>query len=266
MAVAVRRIDARARALPDFVVIGAQKAGTTTLYAQIVANASVLPALRKEVHYFDAAPRPLGWYRAFFPREARVREVARRTGSVHVGEATPFYLCHPAAPTRMRAVVPYARLIAILREPVSRAVSGYHHAVRMGDETRAIHVALDPEHADELATPADTAWYDDPRCPIRRRGYLVRGHYAEQLARWLAVYPRDQLLVLDTTELAGGVAAARALDFLGVSGTGGAPLPNRNVGHYDAVPDRVRRRLADHFAPHNARLWELLGESWEWPA
>jgi hypothetical protein len=260
--IASRRWNAHGRVLPDFVILGAQKSGTTTLYTQLGTHPAVMPALRKEVHYFDASPRPIEWYRAFFPRRRAVEARRSAVGHAATGEATPFYLFHPAAPARLRAAVPHARLVVVLRDPVERAVSGYHHAVRMGDETRPIDVALDPANVEVL--PDAPEWYDDPACPARLRGHLVRGHYAEQLERWFATVPREQVLVLETRELAGGVALGKTLDFVGLPRPAVDPEADRNVGAYDSPDPEIERRLRDYFAPHNDRLFTLLGSRFDW--
>jgi hypothetical protein len=262
--IASRRWNAHGRVLPHFVILGAQKSGTTTLYAQLATHAAVMPALRKEVHYFDASRRPIEWYRAFFPRRRAVEARERVVGAAVTGEATPFYLFHPGAPARLRAAVPHARLVVVLRDPVERAVSGYHHAVRMGDERRSIDVALDPANVEEL--PEALEWYDDPACPARLRGHLARGRYAEQLERWFAALPREQVLVLETHELARGVALGRTLDFLGLSRTTVDLESDRNVGAYDPPTHEVEERLRDYFAPHNERLFSLLGYRLDWPS
>jgi len=261
--IASRRWNAHGRVLPDFVILGAQKSGTTTLYTQLATHPAVLPALRKEVHYFDAPPRAIEWYRAFFPRRRTVQARAASVGQALTGEATPFYLFHPGAPARLRAAVPHARLVAILRDPVARAVSGYHHAVRMGHDTRPIEVALDPANDDAL--PDAIEWYDDPECPARLRGYLARGRYAEQLERWFAALSREQVLVVETPELAGGVALGKTLDFLGLERAGIAAAADRNVGTYDAPETAIEQSLRDYFAPHNERLFTLLGHRFDWP-
>lgn len=262
---ASRRVDPRPRALPDFVVIGAQKAGTSSLYGQLSAHPSVVPALRKEVHYFDAALRSRSRYLAYFPRRASLDAVAARTGRAITGEATPFYLVHPAAPTRMHAVVPDVRLIAVLRDPAARAISGYHHAVRMGDERRPIEVALDPDAAEPLAPPADAAWYDGPHCPVRLHGYLVRGRYAEQLERWFTAFGRERVLVLDSDALRGGRVPAEVLGFLGLSDAAAPAVPDRNVGAYGPPASSIEATLREYFRPHNDRLFSLLGVDWGWP-
>lgn len=258
------RVDPRPRALPDFVVIGAQKAGTSSLYGQLSAHPSVVPALRKELHYFDVAPRPVREYLAYFPRRAALDAVATRTGRGITGEATPFYLFHPAVPARLRSAVPDARLIAVLRDPVARAISGYHHAVRMGDETRPIEAALDPDAAEPLAPADAVAWYDAPRCPARLHGYLARGRYAEQLERWLAEFPREQLLVVDSSTLREGRVPAEVLAFLDLPAAAAPVVADRNVGAYGPPATATETMLREYFRPHNARLRSLLGVDWPW--
>jgi hypothetical protein len=264
--VAARRNRAD-RPLPDFLILGAQKAGTSSLYARLATHPRVVPALRKEVHYFDTGPadRP-DRYRAFFPTADERVAVEHDLGSpVLTGEATPYYLSHPAAPARARSVVPDARLIAVLRDPVARAVSGYHHAVRFGNERRPIEVALDPANEERLANVADDAWYDDASSPARLRGYFARGRYVEQLERWWAHYPREQLLVVETARLRAGDAHAQVLQFLGLDeSTAAAATPDRNVGSYAPPPLAVTDRLAAYFAPHNEQLFTLLGVRWDW--
>ncbi len=263
--IAARQLNASKRPLPDFVIIGAQKAGTSTLYAHLAAHPQVLPALRKEVHHFDQADRGLAWYRAHFPTEdERARAASKHGPPVRSGEATPFYLAHPAVPSRMHAVLPDVRLIAILRDPVTRAVSGYHHAVRYGVEERPIAVALDPEQGEPATQDHDPAWWDRDDNPVRLRGYLARGRYAEQLERWLWVYPREQLLVVETGELRAGTAQARAATFLGLTGEARIDVANRNVNGYPDPDPGLVRALAEYFAPHNTSVFTLLGRRWEW--
>lgn len=260
---AARWLTAGRRASPAFLVIGAQKAGTTSLYAQLAAHPAVVPALRKEVHWFDRAHRRGADYRAYFPRARSLGGGA--TGRAVTGEATPFLLCHPLAPARVRAALPDVRLVVVLRDPVARAVSGYHHAVRHGDEDRPLEVALDPDHAEPVGAADDAAWWDGDNV-VRRRGYLERGDYAPQLARWLEEFPREQLLVLESVAVHDGSAAAAVTDFLGLPPAPVGPLAARNVGAYDPTAvTAVERRLRDHFAPRNAALFDLLGRTYPWP-
>jgi hypothetical protein len=246
----------RWRSLPDFVIIGAQKAGTTSLYAALVSHPDVRPAFRKEVHFFDTdRASDLGWYRRHFPMGR---------GDWLTGESSPYYLFHPAVPARMAAALPDVALIAILRDPVARAISQYHHARNWGLEHRPIDVALDPATPEELAPLDDAAWYDRADSPARERAYLARGRYAEQLERWFTEFDRERILVLDCAALDAGTAIPAAEQFLGLREQPLRTVPQRNVGSYSPPPAELVRELSQYFAPHNQRLSELLGRELAW--
>ena len=121
-------------ALPDFLIIGIAKSGTTSLYGLISAHPHVVPARLKEVHYFtDSRNYGMGalWYRARFPSMSYKRRLAVRYGrKILSGEASSTYMFHPMAPGRVKALLPDVKLIAILRNPVDRAYSDYHMQVR----------------------------------------------------------------------------------------------------------------------------------------
>jgi hypothetical protein len=264
------RVSNRARALPDFIVIGAQKSGTTSLYGYLAAHPLVVAADTKEVHYFDVNyGRGVEWYRSNFPLRRRLERLASRLGRrVLTGEATPYYLFHPLVPQRMHSLLPDARLIVLLRDPVDRAISHHNHEVQDGFETLSFAEAIEieaqrvPKSADQLAAgDSSPAAFSH-----RHHSYLGRGRYAEQLEAWFALYPRERFLIMESGELFHDppAAVARLLSFLG--------LPPHELASYENVTSRrksdiesdVRRRLYAYFAPHNRRLYELLGTDFRW--
>jgi len=248
------RATSFARPLPDFLILGAQKAGTTALYAYLRWHPGLTGPAWKEVSYFDRHyRRGARWYRGHFPL---------RPGDRVVGEASPGYLFHPLAPSRVKATVPEARLIALLRDPVDRALSHYHHEVALGREPLTFEQAIEAEpertrgEEERLSREPDYfshTWWDYT--------YLARGRYAEQLERWLAVFPREQLLVLASDELAAepGQTFARVLEFLGAPGHDLESDPRVYEQSYGEMQPDTRRRLAEYFAEPNRRLYELLG-------
>jgi len=136
----------RRRGLPDFLVIGAQRSGTTTLFYDLCRHPQVAGSPVKEVHFFDHHfSRGVGWYRSFFPPTAAQERARRRGGELLGGEATPNYLFHPAAPERAAETVPHVRLIAILRDPVDRAYSHYRKSVERRVERLSFEAALAAE-------------------------------------------------------------------------------------------------------------------------
>lgn len=255
----LRRATAPLRRLPDFLVLGAMKAGTSTLFHHLAAHPAVDPPLRKEVHYFghgQRAGRGLGWYRAHFPLgPARGRLT---------GEATPDYLFDPDVPARIGAALPDVRLIAILREPVARAVSQYHHEVRMGRETLPIEEAFAMEGA-RLAHAARLG--EAGRETLHHASYRRRGLYAEQIARYHAAFRAERLLVLGSGTLARDPQAAvgRAFAFLGLPSVPVDEGVVRNMaGRTSPVPAALLKELQEWFAAPNARLAEMLGGLPDW--
>lgn len=244
-------------------IIGAQKGGTTSLFQYLVQHPLVLPPLRKEVHYFDFNyARGVQWYRGHFPYVHRLR------GGAVTLDASPYYLVHPLVPERVAELLPQVKLIALLRNPVSRALSHYHHEVRGGREPLSFAEALDCE-SERLAGEEERLQNDsDYYSPNHHRySYTRRGVYAEQLRRWLQYFPRSQLLVLQSERLFRDPAATMAVvrDFLGLPSH---PLelkkPFRPAAYDRTLSPELRTRLTTYFEPYNRELYRLLGQEFDW--
>lgn len=235
-------------------IVGAQKSGTTSLYDYVTRHPDVTPAVRKEVHYLDAHwDRGEEWYRSHFPLRSSSRRIT--------GEATPAYLVLPDAPGRARATFPDARLLAVLRDPVERAWSHFHHEVAKGFEQRGFAAAVRDELRREPLASDETM--DAARL---HHAYLARGRYAEQLERWLAEFPGGQLLVLDFEQLRGDPPGVMAEVFghLGLEPYEDERYAVRNRRPHPSIDPTVRGELADYFQPHNERLNRLLGRTFAW--
>jgi hypothetical protein len=263
------RMTAFMRPLPDFLVIGAQKSGTTALYAYLRWHPAITGPPWKEVSFFDRHyRRGARWYRGHFPSRPRTWLSSRRNGArTIVGEASPSYLFHPLGPQRVRETVPDARLIALLRDPVDRAYSHYQHEVALGREPLAFEEALDREQertrGEEERMLRDPAYFSHAWW---NHTYLARGRYAEQLERWLAVFPREQLLVLPSEELSERTREtyARVLDFLGARRHELDTFPRVFERKYAPMAPGARRRLVEYYREPNGRLFELLGRDLGW--
>jgi Sulfotransferase domain len=254
------KATAALRPLPDFLIIGAQKAGTTALYAYLRRHPQITGPSWKEVSFFDRHyTRGEAWYRGNFPNALRTRGL--------VGEASPSYLFHPLAPERVAALVPEAKLIALVRNPVDRAFSQYQHEVALGREPLSFEDALEAE-GERLSGEvermlADPAYFSRPWWDYTYRG---RGRYAEQLERWLAVFPREQLLVVPSEDLLAEPEQthARVLEFLGAPPHRLDAYPRVFERQYEAMRPETRERLAAEFAEPNRQLYELLGRNLGW--
>lgn len=270
---AARRVTAYRRVLPNFMIIGAQRSGTSSLYKYLGRHPHIAPSLRKETGYFSARyEEGLLWYRAHFPLSARARVHRIRSGvPLSSFEATPDYLFDPRAPKRAADLVPDARLLVLLRNPVDRAYSHYLHMRRLGFEHLTFEDALEAE--DERIAHDIELMSSDPLHPAKswsRFSYVARGRYAEQLLRWHQHYDPDQILVAHAENLF--VDQGRVLDeitgFVGVSKWQPARFSNYSyVGSAPApVPmgDDARQLLISTFKEPNDHLSELLGRDLGW--
>lgn len=261
-----RRATWRGRPLPDFIIIGAQKAGTSSLFAYLSQHPQLLPSYTKEVHFFDGGlnhkvdnyRKGAPWYRAHFP--------ARGAGArAKAFEASPLYLFNPLAPGRMFGLIPEVKIIALLRNPTRRAISHYFHVRRRGQEPLPIYEALRAEEG-RLAAVLGRGDYKSET--FIRHSYKSRGLYREQLGRFLEHFPRRQLLVLCSEEFFGSPDATlrRVFEFVGVDAAFEVPdlRPRNTSSDRSEVEPKVYKYLDDYFRPHNKALYELLGEDYGW--
>jgi hypothetical protein len=255
-------------ALPDFLIIGAPKCGTTSLYYLLTEHPHIVPAAAKELHFFSSHfDLGIEWYRRCFPRPTH-----KDGRSTITGEATPSYLADLYAPAKVAEVVPQARLIVLLRNPVDRAYSHYQMGRRKGWETTAtFEEAVGTEHAvrplgegeatsgsKNSITLGDDSWY------------LSGGIYVDQLARWSSIFYDEQMLVLRSEDFSSRPEETlkRVLGFL--------ELPDwepearelhsklHSGGYEQEMRPATRRRLEAYFEPHNRRLYTFLGEDFGW--
>jgi len=264
---ALQRATARWRALPDFVIFGASKSGTTSLYDYLGAHPLVVPCRAKELHYADRphnAERGASWYRSWFP----LRSTLVRTGRSHgqerarCGEATPAYLAVSGSAGRLRAVVPDVALVALLREPGERAWSHYRMRARDHADAAGFLAEIEAE-AEELVG----GWVPKHDRDALRHGLLRQGHYAEELAEWYDVFDAEQILLVRSEDLFADPAPTyrRVCRHLGLPEAAPPAFRIANAGRPSDLPPDARAWLDAHFAEPNARLAELTGGTVTWP-
>lgn len=252
----------RPRDLPDFLVIGCQKGGTTSLAKDLAAHPEVFIPSEKEVHYFSTnCHRGPEWY---------ARHFAGRGSKRVCGEVTPYYLFHPRCAEWIHELLPEVKLVALLREPVARGVSHFFHARQRDLEPlSSLREALEAE--DTRLRGADDELQRKGFCHFahQKHSYSKRGLYAEQLDRYRQRFPAEQLLVLRSEDYfrdSAGVVR-QVCEFLGLS-----PPPanarhgrHENRGNYDSseVDPAVRELLRSRFADANRELAERYGIRWD---
>lgn len=246
------------RRKPDYLILGAQKSGTSTLFKLLSDHPEIHNPYTKELHYFDwHYNHSFFWYRSHFPIN---------WGKI-TGEATPIYLFHPEVPSRIKAVLPQCKFIVILRNPVDRAYSHYQMVVRKGFEKLSFEDAIkaEPERMHQaLEDMRNTDAYYSPE--LQMFSYLSRGKYHEQLERWFALYPKNSFHVLSFENYINNTQEGfdRICDFLGIPLSTIHTVPRINADSYDDINSALRTQLNNYFAPHNESLFALLGTNFPW--
>lgn len=254
-----RRAVPRDVLLPGFVIIGVMKGGTSALFYYLRDHPQVRLAAHKEPHYFDRHfDRGIEWYKSYFP--------SRKPGLIS-GEASPYYIFYPLAPERLHATLPDARLIVLVRNPVSRAYSHYNHKVREGVETLSFEEAIERE-PERLAGEIEKMRSNPGHFGLNHAhySYLSRSLYADQLELWRQYFSPEQMLILSSEEFFAhpDTAFAQTLDFLGLPQVRLYESPQMNKGSYSPMNPATRQRLIDYFRPHNQRLYEMVGRDFGW--
>lgn len=251
---------------PDFVILGTQKGGTTSLHNYLCQHPQVATPWAKEIHYFDDNfSRGERWYSRQLIHPVMALDAIRANRIC--GDTTPYYLFHPRVAERLARHSPNARLIALLRDPVARAYSHYQHNVRRDRERLSFPEAIHREEkriADAgLALETGALKFSAEH---RHFSYLSRGLYADQLERFLRFFPRDQILILKSEDLFAHPQAIfdQATTFLRLAPISLKGTSVHNEGSYVRGRIPLEDQLKDYYKPHNERLYTLISRDMAW--
>lgn len=259
-----RRLTARWRRLPNFLILGTQKGGSTSLYDHIGLHPDVAVSPRKEIHYFsEDHQRGEYWYRMFFP--------FKRSSLTFCGEASPYYIVDPHAAGRIKELIPDCRLIVLLRNPVERAISHYYHNFKKGRDPLSLIEALQQEPSrigDEWTTILNDKSYSSQVHKVY--SYCHRGKYAEQLQRYFEHFDREQILVIDSDDFFSQPQETMRIvfDFIGArqpSKDYFEQLKPKNVNPLKKDVDvTAYRYLLDYYQNPNQELYRITGVNFNW--
>lgn len=247
----------RDHALPSFTIIGAQKGGTTSLFNYLIQHPKVVSPVKKELHFFHLPKLyPIGRYQSFFPKKKDLQ-----AGQI-TGEATPCYLWNANTPANIKKYIPDVKMIILLRNPVERTLSQYYHTFNNGNESRSLE--------DALLLESLRTYRLQPRGFVQRYSYLQRSLYYEQLTNWFNYFPKEQFLILQSEQFYADPKAStiKTFEFIGIpedEHMHDIEYRAYNIGkNKKEMSPTTRSFLAEYFQPHNEKLFELLGESFDW--
>lgn len=261
------------RPLPELIVVGAKRGGTTSLWKYLDSHPGILPTFPraeqiKGTYFFDEEwGRGVRWYRSHFPTEHARSQAAKHLGYDPIAfEASPYYLFHPHAPARAHQVVPNALIVALLRDPVERAFSHYKER-RNHTEPLSFEEALAAEDArtggEEAAMLADPSLIS---LAHRHQTYVAQSRYAPMLTRWFDAYGRDRVLVTAAEDFYADPQSFcdQITDQVGLPRHDlGTPEPFNSEPSADMDPE-VRVRLRASLREDIEAVEQLLGRPMPW--
>ncbi|MBE9538931.1 MAG: sulfotransferase domain-containing protein [Proteobacteria bacterium] len=297
---------------PEFMLIGSAKCGTTSFSSYLPLHPQVKPCVPKEPNFWSWRSCTRDQYQQLFVNATPA--ISPGPTQQIGGEYSTSSLLHPLVPRRVRARLPDVKIIVLLRNPIDRAYSHFIMAQRNGGEPDCSFEEIVEREIEEIPellaahrrgfldanfrTSAHRCHADGSLLNIAsHRGdnacyslsseqdlfrfyvtsYVFRSIYYDQLRRWLELFPREQILILDSERLLQQRedVMREAVAFLGLQSYdfgvdslqhtwGGGANKHNTPGDYLPISASARTRLSDFFAPHNKKLFDLIGESYEW--
>lgn len=269
--VGISSLSAGARLTPDFLVIGGQRCGTTSLFRAFEQHPSIVrPTLNKGINYFDInyhrGPR---WYRAHFPLAATTRRSRPADNPIATFEASGYYMFHPLAAERIAQDLPGIKIVAMLRDPVERAYSAWKHETARGFDSWSFERAI-AEEADRTEGERERM-ISDPRYEsfaFRHHSYTARGDYVSQLQEYYRRLPADSIHVIYSESFFSQPEGEfdRLTDFLGVSRIPGIQFDRHNARPSGPMPGTTREQLSKVYLGQADELHSLVGIRPPWAA
>jgi len=256
--------------LPNFLMIGVLKSGTTSLYEYLIKHPSVFSCLVKEPHYFNKHyfDRSIEWYKFCFPTnwtKYYTKNIQKK--KFLTGEASATYYYSPHVPKRVKQLIPNTKFILVLRNPVERAYSMYSKMVYHKLEKLSFDEDIEKENeriSNEFQKMIEDETYFSE--VYFQHAYLDQGVYVNKIKNWLEYFPIEQFLFINNDNLlrTPDIVYQKVLDFLELPKWRPEKFGKYNVFEKSEMNSETRKKLVEFFKPHNEELYKLLGVNYNW--
>ena len=261
-------ITAPLRVLPDFLVIGVGRGGTTSCFHYLSQHPSILPAAYDEIGFFDENFHlGLNWYRSMFPTKYLKKNIAEKFDKCLTYDVTPSYIRKPCVARHVKELFPEMKLIAVLRNPVDRAYSHYIQSIRNKKITSSFEEIIERDmKAVKKFEDSNSVIDDEYFMDLIEKSHLARGFYAQQLKIWFELFDRKQILILSSEELAADTIKTmnKIFQFLGLPDYKIPDTRKRNTDSYPNMNMDTRRKLITFYSKYNQDLLKLSNEEFDW--
>tara|TARA_B100000745_G_scaffold128395_1_gene83715 strand:+ start:1256 stop:2113 length:858 start_codon:yes stop_codon:yes gene_type:complete len=254
------------RVIPDFLVIGAKRCGTTSLYQHLPEHPCISKSPYDNMGFFnDNFHLGVNWYKSFFPTTFTRNKIKSKFGGFLAFDVTTKYMEEESTANNVYQTKPNMKIIIILRNPVDRAYSQYHLSVRQTAERRSFEDVVE-ENMNRLNKESHEHYEIKPRFSAKEDNYLKKGLYALQLRYWLKIFPRENILTVSTEEFESNqqIIYNKIFEFLNISKFEVKNTKKMEKGNYPPIKSETRNLLLDYFRPHNHELFELINMEFDW--
>ena len=254
------------RVIPDFLVIGAKRCGTTSLYQHLPEHPCISKSPHDNMGFFnDNFHLGVNWYKSFFPTTFTRNKIKSKFGDFLAFDVTTKYMEEESTANNVYQTKPNMKIIIILRNPVDRAYSQYHLSVRQTAERRSFEDVVE-ENMNRLNKESHEHYKIKPKFSAKEDNYLKKGLYALQLRYWLKIFPRENILIVSTEEFESNqqIIYNKIFEFLNISKFEVKNTKKMQKGNYPPIKSETRNLLLDYFRPHNHELFELINMEFDW--
>ena len=244
---------------PDFIIIGTQKGGTSSLYSYLGQHSQVELPTQKEIHFFDLKYiKGIEWYKDQFPSIDNNKVT---------GEASPYYIFHPFVAKRVYNHLPKIKLIVMLRNPIDRAYSNYMMQIDKKIEPLTFELAIEEEDKrleGEIEKMLSTPNYNSFN--LQKYSYIKRGEYYSQIKNWLKYFNLEQFHFIKSEDFFNDPTKElfEVHDFLDIKQEKPISLKPVNTNEYQQMNPKTRKNLSLYFAEESQKLSQLIGNNFNW--
>ena len=262
-------ITASLRILPDFLVIGVGRGGTTSCFHYLSQHPSIIGSAYDEIGFFDENFHlGLNWYRSMFPTKFLKKKIVKKFGKCLTYDVTPAYIRKPWVARRIKELFPEIKLIALLRNPVDKAYSHYNSKMQVEGDTKTTFEEMVEEDIKTFQKFENTNSIIDDEYfrNYIEKSYLGRGLYAQQLKIWFELFDPKQILILTSEELSTETNKVmnKIFRFLDLPDYEIPDIVKRSTGNYTKMKMDTRKKLISFFSKYNQDLFKLLDQEFDW--
>ena len=256
------------RVLPNFFVIGPGRTGTTSLYHYLDQHPCITKSAYDELGYFDDNFHlGFNWYRSLFPTKFTQQKIESKYKKFLTYDVTPGYIRRPWAARRISSYFPNTKLISVLRNPVDKTYSHYNLGVNDGNVKRSFEEVIKYDLKQlENFSDSYSKTSDDYFKNVVENSFVAWGFYLEQLDIWFKLFPKKQILIIKSEDLANKTTEViqDIFNFLELPEYKIKDVSKHRVSDYSKMNSSTRKTLVEFFKPYNKKLYEFLDRDFGW--